>query len=55
MKQHEFFKDVMWQDIEKAKIRMPEVSQRDPKSQQFDEIEPDSCDEDFQHEYTELC
>ena len=34
---------------------MPKVDQRDPKSGMFDEIEPDSADEDFQHEYDELC
>ena len=34
---------------------MPEVRQRDPKSGTFDEVEPDSCDEDFEHEYEELC
>ena len=34
---------------------MPKVIQRDPKSGQFDVIDPDSADEDFEHEYDELC
>ena len=34
---------------------MPKVNQRDPKSGQFDVIDPDSADEDFEHEYEELC
>lgn len=34
---------------------MPKVQQRDPKSGLFDEIEPDSADEDFEHEFEELC
>lgn len=34
---------------------MPTVQQRDAKSGQFEEIEPDSADEDFDHEYEELC
>ena len=34
---------------------MPEVDRRGPRSGLFDEIEPDSADEDFEHEYEELC
>lgn len=34
---------------------MPEVERRGPCSGLFDEIEPDSADEDFEHEYEELC
>ena len=26
-----------------------------PKSGDFDNVEPDSCDEDFEHEFEELC
>ena len=28
---------------------------KDPRSGMFDEIEPDSADEDFEHEFEELC
>ena len=34
---------------------MPVVEQRDPQSGSFEEIEPDSADEDFDHEYEEMC
>ena len=34
---------------------MPTVEMRNPNSGTFDEIEPDSADEDFEHEYEELC
>ena len=33
---------------------MPSVHQRDPKCGMFEDVEPDSCDEDFEHEYEEL-
>jgi len=33
--------------VEKAQVKMPLVKQRDPKSGLFDDVEPDSCDEDF--------
>ena len=33
---------------------MPKVNQRDPKYGDFDAIELDSADEDFEHEYDEL-
>ena len=34
---------------------MPDVEKKDPRSGMFDEIEPDSADEDFEHEFEELC
>ena len=55
IKQHDFFKDLKWADVEKSRIKMPEVESRGPRSGMFDEIEPDSADEDFEHEYEELC
>ena len=55
LKQHEFFKPLKWSDVENCRIRMPKVDLKDPKSGQFDMIEPDSCDEDFEHEYEALC
>ena len=54
IKQHEFFQNVKWSDIDKAKFKMPKVNQREPDSGQFDLVDPDSCDEDWQHEYVEL-
>ena len=54
IKQHDFFKPISFRDVEKCRIEMPMVRQRDPKSGDFDEVEPDSCDEDFQHEFEEL-
>ena len=55
IKQHDFFKPIKFADVEKARIKMPAVELRNPRSGQFDEIEPDSADEDFEHEYEELC
>ena len=55
MKKHDFFKPIKWSDVEHCRIKMPSVEQKDPKSGMFDEIEPDSADEDFDHEYEELC
>ena len=43
-----------WADVEQAKLKMPLVLRRDPTSGDFDDIEPDSDDEDFQHEYREV-
>ena len=54
IKKHEFFGSINWTDIEKLKIRMPHVRQREPNGGNFEEVEPDSCDEDFEHEYEEL-
>mmetsp|Transcript_25362 Transcript_25362/g.31754 ORF Transcript_25362/g.31754 Transcript_25362/m.31754 type:complete len:150 (+) Transcript_25362:585-1034(+) len=47
IKKHEFFRPIVWSDIEKVKIKMPKVSQREPKSGMFEDVEYDSCDEDF--------
>jgi len=55
IKLHEFFKPIKFSDIEKERIKMPKVNLRDPKSGEFDNVEPDSADEDFEHEYEELC
>jgi len=54
IKQHEFFTAIKFRDIEKTRIKMPAVDMKDPRSGMFDEIEPDSCDEDFEHEFEEL-
>ena len=55
IKSHEFFKPISFQDVEKTRIKMPSVEMKNPSSGTFDEIEPDSADEDFEHEYEELC
>lgn len=55
IKQHEFFSPIKFADVEKARIKMPKVELKNPRSGMFDEIEPDSADEDFEHEYEELC
>ena len=55
IKQHDFFKPISFSDVEKARIKMPAVSLKNPRSGLFDEVEPDSADEDFEHEYEELC
>ena len=55
IKSHDFFKPISFSDIEKTRIKMPSVEMKNPTSGMFDEIEPDSCDEDFEHEYEELC
>ena len=37
------------------RVKMPKIEMKDPRSGMFDEIEPDSADEDFEHEFEELC
>ena len=54
IKQHDFFKPIKFSDIEKLRIKMPVVDLKNPKTDNFDEIEFDSDDEDFAHEYEEL-
>ena len=54
IKNHEFFAKIKWDQVEKVKLPMPKVHQRDPTSGMFEDVEPDSCDEDFEHEYEEL-
>ena len=54
IKLHEFFKPIRFSDIEKERIPIPRVNMREPKSGDFDVIDPDSDDEDFDHEYREL-
>ena len=55
IKQHEFFQPIKFQDVEKTRIKMASVEMKNPRSGMFDEIEPDSADEDFEHEFEELC
>ena len=55
IKQHEFFQPINFNDVERTRIKMPAVEMKDPRSGMFDEIEPDSADEDFEHEFEELC
>ena len=55
IKQHPFFKGINWNHAENGKLsNRPKVAMRHPESADFDEISPDSEDEDFEHEYMDM-
>lgn len=43
-----------WSDIEKGQVTPPNVHLQEPLPDNFDEIQYDSDDQDFQHEFTNL-
>jgi hypothetical protein len=54
LKKHKFFQKINWSNLEKGHVKMPNVKLKKPKVENFDEIQYDSDDPDFQHEYEAL-
>lgn len=51
IKNHAFFKEVNWDQVERGEMEMPTIPIKSPDASNFDEITFDSCDEDWQHEF----
>ena len=51
MKKHAFFDGLRWDQAEQGLLKMPVVKLKKPKAENFDEIQYDSDDQDFIHEF----
>ena len=54
IKDHKFFKPIDWKRIETGKIKPNPVPLKEPTAENFEDIDYDSDDEDFSHEFTDL-